>query len=428
MKEMENSVDLTKALRYRWLIFSIMALSYILVYFHRLCPAVVAEDMMRDLDATGVLLGLLGSAYFYPYALMQLPSGLLADSWGPRKTITTFFGVASAGSIILGWAPTVFWAILGRTLVGFGVSMLFVSTMKVLAEWFRKDEFANMTGILIAMGGIGSITATSPLAYLSKAVGWRYSFIIVGIATVLLGLLVWFIVRDSPEAMGWPSPVEGRTPTEHSMGLWEGIKTVLEYGPFWALAVWFFFCCAIFFAFIGLWGGPYLMQIYGLSKPEAGNILMMSAIGMVIGSPYLSFLSNRVFRGRKPLVVGTSFLSICITALFAFLTTSLSVPFLYVLCFCLGVCTNAIVAIGFTATKELFPVEIAGTSTGLVNFFPFLGGALLQPFMGYLLERSGKVGLSFTPLGYRNAFIAMFFCALLAFLASLFIKETMSHK
>lgn len=423
----------TKALRYRWLIFSTLALSYILVYFHRLCPAVVAGDMMRDLKATGVLLGLLGSAYFYPYALMQLPAGLLADSWGPRKTITTFFSVACAGSIILGWAPSLFWAIAGRTLVGIGVSILFVPILKILAEWFDQREFASMAGILIAMGGVGSITATTPMAYMSRALGWRASFIIVGLVTLALSILIWLIVRDRPEDMGWPS-LHGKpsaTGNEATASLWEKVKSVLGYGPFWPLAIWFFFGCAIFFAFIGLWGGPYLMQVYGLTKPQAGNILMMSAIGMVVGSPALSFLSNRVFKGRKPLLVIASSMTVLITAILTFLTDRLPVPGLYVLCFFTGMFANAIVAVGFTATKELFPVSIAGTSTGLANFFPFLGGALLQPLMGYLLERAGKtgeMGQNFTIAGYRHAFAAMFICAVIAFLASLFIWETMARE
>ncbi|MBW1868089.1 MAG: MFS transporter, partial [Deltaproteobacteria bacterium] len=102
---------LAKALRYRWFIFWILALGYVLVYFHRLCPAVVALDMMRDLNAGGALLGFLGAAYFYPYALMQLPAGLLSDSWGARKTITVFFCIAFVGSLLLGTATTTLWAI-----------------------------------------------------------------------------------------------------------------------------------------------------------------------------------------------------------------------------------------------------------------------------------------------------------------------------
>ena len=129
-----------KTLRYRGLIFWILAFCYILVYFHRLCPAVVAVDMMQDLKAGGALTGLLAAAYFYPYAIMQLPAGLLSDSWGPRNTITLFFSIAFAGSLILGYAPTVAWAITGRALVGLGVAMLFVPTMKVLAAGSRRHD------------------------------------------------------------------------------------------------------------------------------------------------------------------------------------------------------------------------------------------------------------------------------------------------
>jgi sugar phosphate permease len=106
-----KSDSLNKALKYRWLIFWVLAFSYILVYFHRLCPAVVAVDMMRDLQTSGALLGLLSSAYFYPYALMQLPAGLLSDSWGPRRSISLFFTVAFIGSVMLGLdAPLSDWA------------------------------------------------------------------------------------------------------------------------------------------------------------------------------------------------------------------------------------------------------------------------------------------------------------------------------
>lgn len=224
---------LSKALRYRWLIFWILAFGYILVNFHRLCPAVVAVDMMRDLHAGGALLGLLGSAYFYPYALMQLPAGLLSDSWGPRRTITLFFSVAFIGSLLLGLAPSLFWAVVGRTLVGLGISMLFVPTMKVLAEWFRIREFATMTGILMAMGGLGVLTAAYPLALLSNWIGWRLSFVIVGFFTLLLAILIWIFVRDRPADLHWPSPSEPVGATLPSIGLLEGIKKVLTYPRFW---------------------------------------------------------------------------------------------------------------------------------------------------------------------------------------------------
>ena len=423
-----NSSPLNKALHYRWLIFWILAFGYVLVYFHRLCPAVVAVDMMRDLHTGGALLGLLGSAYFYPYALMQLPAGLLSDSWGPRKTISLFFGIAAGGSTLLGLSQSLFWAIIGRTLVGLGISMLFVPTMKVLAEWFRIREFATMTGILMAMGGLGALIAASPLALLSTWIGWRLSFVAVGMATLLLGILVWIFVRDRPNDLNWPSPSEPVSKDFTSIGLMEGMKKVLNYPWFWPIAIWFFFDCAIFFSFGGLWGGPYLMQIYGLTKPQAGQILSMLAIGIIIGSPLLSFFSNRVLKGRKPMLLISSFIVVCITGILAFQTEALSISVLYLLCLGLGIFASAIVVIGFSTTKELFPVQIAGTSTGLVNLFPFAGGALFQPFLGYLLERNGRVDGAFTLLGYQQAFFVLFLCGVVAFLACLFLKETLVKK
>jgi sugar phosphate permease len=381
--------------------------------------------MMGDLKAGGALLGLLSSAYFYPYALMQLPAGLLADSWGPRRSISLFFLVAFIGSIMLGLAPSVPLALIGRTLVGLGVAMLFVPTMKILAEWFRAKEFATMTAILMVMGGLGSLSAASPLAIISNRIGWRLSFVAVGFFTLLMAILVWLFVRDRPSDLNWPSPAEPTGISPSAIGLLEGIKRVLIYPRFWPIAIWFFFDCAIFFSFGGLWGGPYLMQIQGLSKAKAGQILSMLAIGMIVGSPILSFLSDRIFRGRKPVLLLSSFIVLCLTALLAFYTDRLSIPALYLLCLGLGVFSSAIVVIGFTTTKELFPVQIAGTSTGLVNLFPFAGGALFQPFLGYLLERPGKAGDAFTLLGYKQAFLALFLCGLLAFFACLFLKETL---
>jgi len=421
--------SLAKALRYRWLIFWILAFGYVLVYFHRLCPAVVAVDMMRDLQTSGELLGLLASAYFYPYALMQLPAGLLSDSWGPRRTITVFFCVAFVGSIILGLAPSVGPAVLGRAMVGLGVSMLFVPTLKILAEWFVVREFATMTGILMAMGGIGSLTAATPLALLSGWLGWRLSFAFVGAMTLLLAVVVWVLVRDKPSEFGWSSPTEAERKQSAlpPIGLWEGVRKVLSHPPFWPVAAWFFFDCGVFFSFGGLWGGPYLSHVYGLSREESGQILSMMAIGMIIGSPLLSYASDKWVKGRKPVLVICSLGLVALTAVLAFATGSIPLWGLYGLCLGLGIFSSAIVVIAFTMAKELFPVQIAGTSTGLVNLFPFAGGAVFQPVLGHILEKHGRVSGAFQLAGYQEAFAVLFGCGLAALGASLLLKETLTR-
>jgi sugar phosphate permease len=415
---------LNKALRYRWVIFAILSGGYILVYFHRLCPAVVAVDMMQDLHTGGPLTGLLAAAYFYPYALMQLPAGLLSDSWGPRNTITLFFTVAFGGSLLLGLAPSAFWAITGRALVGTGVAMLFVPTMKILAEWFRAREFAVMTGILMAMGGLGSLGAAAPLAWLSAWIGWRFSFVVVGVFTLVLAALVWLMVRDRPSNFGWPSVSEAGGSKAQPMRLGQGVRHVVACGAFWPLAVWFFCDCAVFFSFGGLWGGPYLMQVYALSKEHASRILSMMAVGMILGSPLLSYLSNTIFRARKPVLVASSLMTLVIAALLTFATARIPLGGLYALCFGLGIFSSAIVVIGFTLNKELFPVQIAGTAMGIINLFPFAGGAVFQPVLGYLLEQQGRIDGAFTAAGYQQAFAALLACSVVAFAASLVVKET----
>jgi MFS family permease len=151
----------------------------------------------------------------------------------------------------------------------------------------------------------------------------------------------------------------------------------------------------------------------------------MIAIGMIVGSPLISFLSDRIFQGRKPVLVLSSFVVLCLTALLAFHTDNFSITALYLICLGLGIFSCAVVVVGFTTTKELFPVQMAGTSTGLVNLFPFAGGAVFQPLLGYLLERPGRVEGSFTLAGYEQAFFVLFLCGLISFLACLFLEETM---
>ncbi len=413
---------------YRWVVFGLLAFGYLLVYFHRLCPAVVALDMQADLQASGALLGLLAAAYFYPYALMQIPSGLLSDSWGPRKTITVFFFLAGAASIFLGMVESVGYAILARVLVGLGVAMLFVPTMKVLTNWFRTDEFARMTGILMAVGGLGAYTASRPLAWLSDKVGWKGSFMTIGAATLLLAVAIWFLVRNTPQEMGLAAvnqPAQDSPGKAKTIGLAQGMKMVVSSGPFWVLAAWLFFSFSIFFSFGGLWGGPYLIQVYGLNKAEAGNILGMLALAMIVGSPFVSWMSDKVFRSRKKVIVLASVITLCLTIPLAFFTDAMNRPMLYLLCFLLGIFNSAIVVVAFTSAKELFPVEIAGTSVGLVNIFPFLGGAVAPPVLGSILEFQGKTATGYSAEAYSKAFLLYFVFALIELGAACFMTETM---
>lgn len=422
-----------KLLSYRWLIFSILALGYVLVYFHRLSPGVMALDLMESFHAGGPIVGLLGSAYFYPYAVMQLPAGLLSDSLGPRKSVTIFLLIASAGAILFAASPSIGVAIFARVLVGLGVCMVFVPALKVLSQWFRRREFSMMTAILNAMGGVGVLIAAAPLAFLTDKLGWRNTFVAIGVATLLLAVAVWVWVRNRPEEMGLPSVVaidgaQSGASAAAAIPLLQGMASVLKNGYFWAIAVWFFFDCGIFFGLGGLWGGPYLMQVYGLTKTGAGRVLNMIAIGLIVGSPLLSALSDKVFVSRKKVMILSS-VAIAVTMLVATIfTAQLPVALLYVVFLCLGLFSAAIVVIAFTATKELFPLEIAGTSVGAVNLFPFAGGAVFQPLLGHILESVTGGTSPYSVAGYRAMFLSCFVAAIIALVSISFMKETLPPK
>jgi sugar phosphate permease len=420
-----------KVFAYRWLIFGIMAVAYIFVYFHRLSPAVVAVDLQKTFETSGGFMGLLASAYFYPYAFMQLPAGLLADSLGPRKTVTAFLMIAALGSLIFGLAPALDVAVAARVMVGLGVSMVFIPTMKILSQWFRIREFAFMTAILTTMGGLGALGAATPLALMTGWVGWRASFEIIAAGTFVIAVLVWLFVRNRPQEMGWPSVAEidrigpGASAPPMVISLWEGARSVITERRFWPVAIWFFFICGIFFSFGGLWAGPYLMHVYGMTRAEAGHILNMIAVGMIIGSPLVSLLSDRVFHSRKKVLTLVSAVLFLVILWLNIFPQDLSKFWLYVAFLIFSMSSAAIVVIGFTTTKELFPVEIAGTSVGTVNLFPFLGGAIFQPIVGRLLDAYPKAAAGAYSLdGYRAMLLLLLGMSIIVVASTFFMKET----
>ena len=419
-------------MRFRWLIFIVLTLAYFFVYFHRLSLSIVANDLIADFKTTASVMGLLGSIYFYCYAFMQFPAGLLSDSLGPRKSVTFFLVIASAGSIIFGFAPTIKIAFFGRVMVGLGVSMVFIPTMKILSRWFHPHEFAFMTGILNAVGGLGVLAATWLLAVMTLLVGWRISFELIGCCTFIIVVLVWFVVRDRPEDKGWPSIKEldkknddKITPPTKQIPLLEGACRVISEKYFWPVAIWFFFDCGVFFAFGGLWGGPYLMHVYGMSRAQAGTVLSMIAWGMIIGSPPLGFLSDKVMKSRKKPFILCNLVLVIELAFLSIYPIGLPHITLYILFFIFSICSSSVVIFGFTIIKELFPMEIAGTSTGMVNLFPFLGGAVFMPLLGWVLDaypKSDTGGYSLE--AYSMLIFILLVSSVLSLICTFLTKET----
>lgn len=417
--------------KYRYLIFGLLGAAYILVFFHRLAPAVVAVDMMTDLKTGGALMGILASAYFYPYAIMQIPAGLLSDSWGPRRSIVVFFTLAAAGSIVLGFANTVGLAIAARVVVGLGVAMVFIPTLKILTHWFEVNQFSRMSGLLMSLGGIGAYTASTPLALLSDAISWRGSMMVIGVLTLVISGLIWRLVRDTPEQAGFPPLTNcavDNTCDGIKYGILGSIFLVIKNKIFWPTALCNFFGAFVTLSFNGLWGGPFLMHVYGMSRAQAGGVLSMMAIGLIFGAPFWNWLSHQVLYARKKVLMISQLAGVVIFAPLAFFTDDFSVTQLYLWCFFFNFSMSSIVVVGYSAVKDSFPLQISGTATGILNIFPFAGAALGQPLIGWYLDSAGAVGGQYSADAYSAAFKMCLIFLLAAFVASTLVKETYSRQ
>jgi sugar phosphate permease len=418
--------EINKALRYRWLIFLIFSIGYLLLFFHRICPAVLAPELVATFNISGVELGILSSAYFYSYSLMQVPIGILSDSWGPRKTATIFGFVAALGVILFALSNSLGFATFSRVLVGLGVSAVFVPAMKIFTEWFKGIEYARIAGLFVAAGALGWLVGTTPLAMLVQRFHWRTVFIVIGILTLLLAALMWLVVADRPEKKGFP-PIVDRSPSPAvRRRAVHDIKRIVLEKRFWPFAMWFFFRTSILFGFFGLWAGPYLMDVYKLSKLTVGNILFVVPLGMIVGSPLHGYTSDRL-ASRKKVLVGSSILHCSCWAVMLIFHDSMALPALYVMFLIMGILAGSPGNVGFSSIKEIFPISMAGTSIGAANLFAFFGGVLLQPAIGYVLDKIGKIEGAYPPSAYRVALFTFFIISLLALGSILFSKETMGQ-
>jgi len=175
----------------RWRVYFILVVSYMLVFFHRMAPSAVASDLMLAFQTSGAALGSLAARYCCVCTTMQVPSGILADTLGPRISVTAGSMVAGLGSIIFGLADDFAMASAGRFLVGLGVSVVFVGLMRSNAVWFSDRHYGRVSGLTLLLGNLGSIMAAAPSAWALGFFSWREIFVGIGIGSLLMALLTW---------------------------------------------------------------------------------------------------------------------------------------------------------------------------------------------------------------------------------------------
>ena len=413
--------------RYRTWIFVGISAAYLVSYFHRAAPAVVGTEIIKDLAIAPAALGFMGSMYFWAYAAAMLPAGVLADTWGSRKTMSVFILVAALGSFIFGFGPGVAYLAIGRFLVGFGVGFIYVPAVRILADWYKPDELATYSGILLAVGNIGALISAAPLVALMSIIGWRNCFHVVGIFTLMAALFTWIMVRNKPSELNFPTPRDlmglPAAPPAPKVSLGSAVKAVFANPQFYLLGVLLFSYYGTFMGVGSLWAGPYLQNVYGLSKQAAGNIIMMFPLGMVFGCPLSGYISDKILKSRKKVLLAGVALHALSYIPLVFFTDKMSITQLYALFFWYGLSGGAFVSC-FACAKETCEPRFAGTAVGSLNIFIFVGGAFYQQVMGLVIQHYPAVKAGVYPLAaYQACFWVPFVGLIVGFILYSFFKE-----
>jgi len=403
-----------RMLRYRWLCYGMLLLTYIFVYFDRVSPAVVAPELMKEFGLTATSLGILSSMYFYPYAAMQIPSGILSDYLGPRFSVGTFFVIAAIGTALFGLAHSFGTIIFGRFLMGVGVAVVWIPCMRILANWFRPNEFSTLTGTMLTVGNAGAILASAPLAFLVGRVGWRPSFFWLGGFMLVIAILNFVILRNKPQDKGYPtvSEIDGvdyySTKAAAKVPFTENVKKLFGMRNYWLIAVYAFVIYGTVMGFQGLWFIPYVQHIYGLPKQEAANMLMFWPIGMAIGCFSIGWASDRLLKSRRKASLYGMIIYVLTWVPIVIWPASIPVQVFYPMLFIMGFFCGAYVP-NYAHIAEGQPHSFIATANGMLNIWYFIGGAFYQAVMGVILDAYGKVNGKFPVEAYQMAFV---FCVL----------------
>jgi MFS family permease len=370
------------------LVWVIAALFYLTGFYQRVSPAVMTSELMRDFGLGAKSLGSLSAFYFYFYVAMQIPVGVLIDSWGARKLL--FWGAlsAAAGTFLFGATSNFALACLGRAIIGGATAAGWVVLLKLATHWFPARRFAMLTGLGLFFGNLGALAAQIPLRLLIERFGWRD--VVLCSAGILLAVCVAVLlaVRNDPSEIGLPSfaPAALRNRAKPTMrGMFRGLRDVFAYRNVWLI---FFAQGGIvgpILAFTGLWGTPFLRAKYGLAPAQAAAVCSVMIVCWAVASPISGALSDRVGR-RKPIYLTGALVSAG-GWLVLFFADALPL-WLFVGVAALTSLASGAVVLGFAYAKESVPVQFLGTVSGAINIGNMIGPMLLQPAIGQVLEKN----------------------------------------
>lgn len=413
----------------RWSIFVVLILTYTLSYFHRMAPGVMSEYLMAAFQTTGTRLGALSAIYFFVYAAMQLPAGVLADTLGNRTSIIGGNIIAGLGSILFGMATSFEMACAGRFMVGLGVSVVFISIMKNNSVWFHARMFGLMSGLTVFLGNMGAVASAGPLSFLLSILTWRTIFISIGVFSLFLSVAGYFLVHNRPEDLGYksPNPREPLEKTTRGQDSWiknlAGVVQTLKLWPgFWV----HFGTLGGLYSFMGLWGMPYLRDAHGLARSDAAHYMTIMLFCFALGSLAFGWFSD-FFGQRKSVLITGLGVYFCSWLLLMFSGWSPGGFGLFI--FGLMGFSGGSVVITFACAKEVINPELSGMAVSIVNTGCFIGTAVMQPLFGWIADHTWDGTITdgiriYNSASYENGFVLMLIFTMIGFIGACFVCET----
>jgi MFS family permease len=382
-----------------WLPFSC---GYFLSYAFRTINAIISQDLVRDLGLAPGQLGLLTAAYFFTFALVQIPLGVMLDRFGPRRIETVLLLFAATGAGIFSIANGIELLVLARALIGIGVSACLMAALKAFVQWFPMSRLASLNGWVLACGGLGAFSTSLPAEAALHYTDWRGLFAAIAVVSFLVAAFIFFVVPDRPAG-------EAR---EDWRELLTGVRTVFSAGVFWRVSLVFMVAQGTFMSVQTLWISPWLRDVAGFES--AGGMLAAVALAMILGFGLSGSLSDRLARvGIEHLAFLKAAYAVSI-AMFALIAAgvTVAVPLIWVI---YGICSTAATTLSYPILSRRFPVALAGRVNTATNMLVFVWAFISQWGIGAVIGLWPAEGGHYALAGYHAAFGLSLFLQLGAF-------------
>jgi MFS family permease len=390
-------------------VVAICALITMISQFYRNAHVVVAPDIMRDTGVTAQVLGYLSGALFVSSALMQIPAGILIDRYGPRRMIPFMLLTVIAGSLLFATAQGAASLIAARICMGIGVAAIGMAAIVASTRWFSSPYFGTVVGVILGLSYVGNLAATVPMAVVSAEIGWRASFMLVTIITAVLAGASALLIRDAPAGHSF----HARSAESFAVA-WRGVREVLAVRELWPLLAIAGTAYAVISCILGLWGGPYLFDIYSLDAMARGSVILCVPAGMILGNFTITPL-DRILHTRKRIIVGCALATAVVLLLFAFQPRMplIAVTIAFALIGVLSAYTTVIIAHG----RCFYPDRLMGRGMTVVNTAVLAGAGIMQALTGAIAGIMAPGATSLPADVYRIIFAAL----ALALLAALVV-------